>query len=195
MKYRHLTFLLRLLTAGAVLMLPACGPADVDGGNAEAAGEQAATAVEKSTPASGQQAAGNRQGGEISGINSFLAELYARAAEQLDLTVEALTEALGTPPNLAAAAEKLGIDIEKLTEAMPQLGRGEGSGGGGGFGGSGINMFAEAAEKLDITVEALAEAMGRPPNLEAAAEKLEIPIEKLREALPFFKEGGFGQRQ
>ena len=79
MKYRHLTFLLRLLTAGAVLMLPACGPADVDGGNAEAAGEQAATAVEKSTPASGQQAAGNRQGGEISGINSFLAELYARA--------------------------------------------------------------------------------------------------------------------
>jgi hypothetical protein len=189
MKYRHLPILLALLTAGAVLLLPACGPADADNRKANTAGEPAATVVDESVPGSGQQ------GGAIDGINTFLAELYAHASEQLDLTVEALTEALGTPPNLGVAAEKLGIDIEKLTEAMPQLNRGAGIGGGGGFGGGGINMFTEAAKKLDIAVDALVEAMGRPPNLEAAAEKLEIPIEKLREALPLLGEGGLGPRQ
>ena len=122
---------------------------------------------------------------------AVLQQLYDSAAEQLKVTVEALTEALGTPPNFEAAAEKLGIAIEKLQEAMPQLARG-GFGGGGGISGR-DQIFAQAAEALKVSVEDLVNALGRPLNLEAAAEKLKIPVEKLEEALPKFG-GRAGQR-
>ena len=120
MKYGHVTFLLALLTTGAVLILSACGP-----GNAE-----------ESAPGSGQP------GGSIDGFNTFLTELYARASEQLDSTVEALAEAIGTSIDLGAAAKKLGIDIKKLTEAMGEP-----------------PSLKSAAEKLEIPIEKLREAL------------------------------------
>ena len=120
---------------------------------------------------------------------SFGEQFYALAAERLEVTAEALGEALGTPPDFGAAAEKLGIAVEKIREAMPRFGGGFG----GGFGRL-EELFAQAAEVLEIGVERLTEALGTPPDLEAAAEKLEISLEKLQEALPFFR-GGFAGRE
>lgn len=144
--------------------------------NEEVAADDGAAVVVRSAPA--------RQGGSGSS-GSIREQLFAAAAEQLDVTVEALTEAIGSPPDLEAAAKKLGISIEQLRDVVPQPGQG-------GFGGRG-QAFARAAEALNVAVEELAEALGSPPDFEAAAKKLEIPIEKLREALPF-SAGGFGRQ-
>lgn len=43
---------------------------------------------------------------------------FDAAAEKLGLSTEDLTEALGSPPDIAAAAEKLGISESSLMEAL-----------------------------------------------------------------------------
>jgi hypothetical protein len=126
MKHRYVTYLLALLTAGAVLILAACDPAG----------------AEKSASGSGQP------GGSTDEINAFLTELYTRASEQFDSTVEAFTEAIGTRINLGAAAETLDIDIKKLAEAMGKP-----------------PSLESAAKKLEIPIEKLREAL---PFLEEA---------------------------
>jgi YHYH protein len=56
------------------------------------------------------------EGGEKNGGPPDLAAV----AQKLDISEQALMEALGPPPpNFAAAAKKLGISVEKLREAMP----------------------------------------------------------------------------
>ncbi len=157
----------------AAIVLSACG------GKEDVAAKPIPVVINRPAPARGGT---EGSGGEA----GFRDQFFAAAAEQLDVTVAALTEALGTPPDFEAAAEKLGIAIDKLRDVVPQFGPG-------GFAGRG-QIFARAAEALEITAEDLADALGSPPDFKAAAEKLKIPIEKLQEALPFSEGGGFGQR-
>ena len=73
------------------------------------------------------------------GFGGGLAAILGEAAEKLEVTVEALVEALGRPIDLESAAEKLKLTVEQITDALPeQFSQGFGRGGGrGGFGGAG----------------------------------------------------------
>lgn len=173
------TALLAFGTVAAIfaLLVSGCGAEEssVETGDSETA----AVVVENTTP-------GRDRGAGAAGLRD---QFLAAAAEQLEVTVEALTEAVGWPPNMEAAAEKLGIAIDKIQEAFPRLGQG-------GFGNGFADreaMFSQAAETLGITVEDLTAALGTPPDIEGAAKKLEISVEKLQEALPLLR-GGFGNR-
>ena len=114
----------------------------------------------------------------------------AEAAKALGVTEEALTDALGNPPDLAKAAKKLEISLEKLQEVIPMGGFGRGLSGG--FGDS--ERMAEAAKKLGIEQQKLQDALGEPLNINAAAEKLDISAEKIQEALGLTQRG-FGRQR
>jgi hypothetical protein len=166
----------RVLIWAVVLVVFAISLSGCEKDEQVSADENATIVIPRSAPT---------RGGAGGSGGTIREQLFAAAAERLDVTVEALTEALGSPPDLEAAAKKLGIAIEKIRDAIPQPAQG-------GFGGKG-RAFARAAETLDIAVEDLAEALGSPPDLEAAAKKLKISLEKLEEALPFTG-SGYGQR-
>ena len=70
------------------------------------------------------------------GFGGGLAVVLGEAAEKLEVTVEALVDALGRPIDLESAAEKLELTVEQITAALPeQFSQGNGRGGGrGGFG-------------------------------------------------------------
>ncbi|MBT3275431.1 MAG: hypothetical protein HN368_19910, partial [Spirochaetales bacterium] len=121
---------LGLSVISVLIVLSGCTPKTETAADKAPDPETAAVTTERAAPV---RDGGGAQGGVFAdGGAAFLQQLYDSAAEQLKVTVEALTEALGTPPNFEAAAEKLGIAIEKLQEAMPQLARGGGIAGGGG---------------------------------------------------------------
>ena len=122
------------------------------------------------------------RGSEGFGSGGFLNTLLEAAAEKLEISVEALTDAVGQPPNLEVAAEKLKISIESLTDALPDFGS-LGGGQRGGFAGA-TEFLGEAADKLGVAVEELIEALGRPLDLNAAAEKLGLDVKAIEEALP-----------
>lgn len=94
----------------------------------EAAAKKLEIALEKL-----QKALPVQGGAGFGGLGDFqarFAEMYAEAAEKLELSVEDLVAALGIPPNFEAASEKLDITIEKLQEVLPLPQRGQGAGGG-----------------------------------------------------------------
>ena len=113
----------------------------------------------------------------------------AEAAKALGVTEEALTEALGNPPDLSKAAKKLEISLEKLEEVIPKFG-------GGGFSGGAVDSerLAEAAKHRGIEQQKLQDALGEPLNINAAAEKLDMSAEKIQDALGLTQRG-FGRQR
>ena len=159
-----------------IAVLVSCGSSE-NGANSEANQPVEDSAATTDTNA--------QNGGAPAG--GLFATALSEAADALEISVEVLQEALGSPPDIEAASQKLEIPVRVLEEVLPEFGnseRGFAVRGEGGFGG-GLNVIlTEAAEKLEISVDALIEALGRPINLEAAAEKLELTMEQIRSALP-----------
>jgi cytochrome c556 len=129
----------------------------------------------------------------------------AAAAEQLGVSEEELTAALGDlgqgMPDFEAAAAQLGVTVEELYAALGFQGRG--TPGGRGPGGPGFDIgqldLAAAAEQLGVSEEELSTALGDlgqgMPDFEAAAAQLGVTVEELYAALGFpegFTPGGGG---
>jgi cytochrome c556 len=192
--------LLAVLTAGcsggdanAVQDTQSVEPANADTNTQEVDVEEQQAPPENAGPGQGPGEPGERGfgGGQFD---------LAAAAEQLGVTEEELTAALGDlsqgMPDLEAAAQQLGVTVDELTAAL-------GFPGGGMPGGRGFDIgqidMAAAAEQLGVTEEELTTALGDlgqgMPDFEAAAQQLGVTVEELYAALGFpegFAPGGGG---